>query len=165
MFILKAQRKEDVDEAFLRYRRYLRDQENSFPKRAYELATSGWYFDPSTNGCPHDAWLDRLLITSTAAADASQKLETTVTIGLLGAYHNGNIVLTYRNVENYALNNTVVSSVRADWLFDEFRSDKERSVTHEIEWSTGTWQITAEDIEYSWQPFVPGVSHTATHDA
>ena len=60
MFILAAQRDADVDRAFARYAEYLKANRDRFPRSAYALATSDWYFGFSNHQAPHDPWLESL---------------------------------------------------------------------------------------------------------
>jgi hypothetical protein len=57
-FILSAERGDDATAAFARYRAYLEQHRDRFPRNAYALATSDWYYDPHEHRCPHDAWLE-----------------------------------------------------------------------------------------------------------
>lgn len=40
------------------YQTYLRTHRDRFPRGAYALATSDWYFTFSDHRSPHDAWLE-----------------------------------------------------------------------------------------------------------
>jgi len=57
-FILSDQRATDVEAAFRRYGEYLERRRPDFPRGAYSLATSDWYYDGDDHRCPHDAWLE-----------------------------------------------------------------------------------------------------------
>lgn len=143
MFILSAERRGDVRQAFATYAMYLEKQRARFPPSAYALASSDWYFDPSVHHAPHDAWLESTTIT-----------ETTMTIKLLGPYHDGYIELHYPQLLGYRLTADKTAQGHGDWRYDEFRLDEQGRLLHEIEWSdTGNWLIVASDVQHKWLPF------------
>jgi hypothetical protein len=51
-FILSEQHTVDVEAAFRRYSEYLAGRRQDFPRGAYSLATSEWYYDPDDHRCP-----------------------------------------------------------------------------------------------------------------
>jgi hypothetical protein len=161
VYILTAQLYDDRvgPTAFQRYRDYLDDIGDRLPAGARQLATSDWYFDSSDHRAPHDAWLETATI-SEAPGDAEGRREVTLKLRLLGAYHDGYIDLTYRDVRRYRIDlqpsGTDIGRGHRDWRHDEFRLSGESRVEHEIEWwgsrETGAWVIEAADIEYNWSP-------------
>ena len=91
MYILGAQRDGDSTHAERRweeYRNYLRENEPTFPPGAYALATSDWYFGFSDHRAPHDAWLEAFHLTETGVGERSEERHLSLTIRLLGAYHD-----------------------------------------------------------------------------
>ena len=118
-FILADQRGNDVGESFRLYQEYLRANESFFPKSAYALATSDWYWDFTISGCPQDGWLQRLLINETAERNRTVE----ITIELLGPYHDGVIEFHYPKVYGYRLEARDPKMGHRDWRFDEFRLD------------------------------------------
>lgn len=150
-------------DAFARYRAYLAAVGDRMPPGARGLATSAWYFDARDHRAPHDAWLERVVVEEGRGADGSRGVE--IRIRLLGAYHDGHIELTYRDVRRYRIGREPqardVDHGHGDWRHDEFRATADGRVEHEIEWwhieATGTWIIEAADIEYGWRPLAgPG---------
>jgi hypothetical protein len=161
-YILTAQLyDEDTgDGAFARYLDYLESVRGELPPGAYALATSGWYFNSSDHRAPHDAWLADVSVAEFAASGDQRRRSTSITIRLLGAYHDGYIELGYRDVTRYRLALEPRDRDRGrghrDWRHDEFRLATDGRLEHEIEWwgsgPTGTWLIEAADVEYRWTP-------------
>jgi hypothetical protein len=70
VFILSADgRHEDVVGAFRHYRDYLESARDRFPPSAYALVSSDWYFDFTDHRCPHDAWLETLILSEPSTGD------------------------------------------------------------------------------------------------
>lgn len=158
--ILAAQRDTNVVEAFDRYRKYLSTSRDHFPKSAYELATSEWYFNPTVHRCPHDAWLESAHFLEPSSGSRGELRSLTLLVRLLGAYHDGHIELSYPNVFAYRFDAPEVGSGHFDWHYDEFRVDAAGRLEHEIEWcgattsTTSRWLIVASDVEFKWVPIV-----------
>ena len=144
-YVLAQQRDRDVVAAFANYRAYLHDNKTLFPPSAYALATSDWYFDFGDRRCPHDSWLESATIGEPSTGLRSELRHSTLSIRLLGAYHDGYIEFFYPEVHAYDLNTANVNQGHGDWLFDEFRLGANGRVIHEIEWAsfanTGRWII------------------------
>ena len=156
MFILASQRDVDPDGSFRRYREYLEENRVRFPKGAYELATSDWYTDFGRSECPHDAWLEWVRVDEPSTGERHEIRTVSLTVSLLGAYHDGTIEIHYPRVYAYHFNSSSLDGGHRDWRYDEFRVDDEGRLVHEIEWcgfeDTGTWLIIASDIEFTWKP-------------
>jgi hypothetical protein len=78
----------------------------------------------------------------------------------LGAYHDGHMEFTYRNVVEYRMeqpNRPEDQGDRqwaghGDWLVDEVGLSKHGLITHEVCFSCGgTWYIECKDFSYEWQ--------------
>lgn len=159
VYILTAQR-HDVARAFARYHAYIESVRGELPAGAYALATSDWYFDFREHRAPHDAWLERVTVVEQRAASGRDPAKICIELRLLGAYHDGWIDLSYRDVSRYRIELASADCDRGyghrDWRYDEFRLVPGRRVEHEIEWwgiaSTGTWLIEAADVEFQWTP-------------
>jgi len=153
-FILAAQRDRDAVAAFNNYTAYLRDNERRFPASAYALTTSDWYFDFNDHRCPHDAWLEAAAFAELASGSRSEVRTSTLSIRLLGAYHDGYIELIYPEVYAYHFEMPYSKQGHGEWRYDEFRVDERGRVLHEIEWAMpgheGRWLITASDVHYRW---------------
>lgn len=154
-FILAADgRDDDVSNAFERYKAYLEASKNRFPPSAYELATSDWYFNFKDHRSPHDAWIEEVSLTEFASVERPRERELSLTVRLLGAYHDGLIELRYPRVLAYSM--AVHASSHRDWRYDELRVSDDGHLVHEIEWrglhQTGHWLIEATDLEFRWLP-------------
>jgi|SRR5215469_3699218 len=152
-------RDNDVVAAFARYKGFLQSQETVFPPRAYELATAEWFYDPRDHRCPHDAWLESCQIVK-SRDERRRAGPCSISIRLLGAYHDGHIRITYPNVFSYSLMSlSSAAKSHGDWRYDEFRLSESNHLIHEIEWSGApgplqrsfSWTIEADDIEFEWE--------------
>ncbi len=139
---------------FKKYDEYVEQNQHLFPKNAYELATSDWYYNFSIHQCPHDGWLEEITIREIHCGERQQKRAITITIKLLAAYHDGYIILNYPLVYGYSFKNNEGDNEHSDWRYDEFRVSDSGHLIHEIEWANGAhWLIEANDIVYTWIPF------------
>ena len=121
---------------------------------AFALGTSEWYQNPEDHRCPHDGWLENLIISETAGP--AKKRNATIRIRLLAAYHDGYIEFFYPNVSTYLFESPSCTTGVGDWLYDEFRLSDNTRVVHEIEWSAprSRWIIEALDVQFLWVPHV-----------
>jgi hypothetical protein len=164
MYILSAQRDDEEigRNAFARYAAYLAAVSGEMPTGAYALASASWYFDFRHHGSPHDGWLEQATVAETPAAGGRRA--TSITLRLLGAFHDGHVELRYRDVSRYRMELQPGCEERGrghrDWRYDELRLAPGGRVEHEIEWwglgPTGTWLIEAADVEYRWTASAPG---------
>jgi hypothetical protein len=75
---------------------------------------------------------------------------------LLGAYHDGQIEIIYKEVKGYSLNMPAVRKApsnvgHGDWLIDEVRLSELGLVEHEIGFSQGGgWLVECADIVHKW---------------
>jgi hypothetical protein len=156
-YILARERDQDVSKAFRNYERYLAENAARFPPSAYALATSNWYYDPSDHRCPHDAWLESATLLEPSSGLRREIRSTSLTLRLLGAYHDGHIEISYAEVFAYQLDMHRVTQGHGDWRYDEFRVTEHGRLLHEIEWAhardTGRWVIEASDIHFKWVPY------------
>lgn len=161
-YYLSNERNKDVVEAYRRYQQYLRQREQEFPPSAFALATAEWYQNPDDHRCPHDAWLENLIISE--RADTNKKRTTTVLTRLLAAYQDGYIEFFYPEVFRYAFESPSCGGL-GDWLYDEFRPSPNGHLIHEIEWagspnSEGArWIIEASDVSFHWVPQSVSTTH------
>lgn len=89
-----------------------------------------------------------------AEGDRKQFRTIEIKVVLLGAYHNGNIEITYKKVRQYSIAKEDTRSDHDDWIVDEIRLSEDGFVVHEIEWENKpNWIIECEDIEFKWKPF------------
>ena len=136
------------------YYDYLRSACEKIPTSAREFALADWRMNAEDHRCPHDSWLEDIKIFESSAGERKQHRFSQIEIKLLGAYHDGFLFLSYKNVKKYSLNNNNDSNGHGDWLYDEVRLSENDSVLHEIEFANGAiWKIECEDIEFEWMQF------------
>jgi hypothetical protein len=155
VFILSSDgRDADVMGAFDRYRAYLEAEKDHFPRQAHALATSEWYFDFNDHRCPHDGWVEQVIIEERPVEVDIRRRQVSLTLRLLGAYQDGIIELHYPTVFAYSV--ATFASNHADLRYDELRLSESGQLIHEIEWcgmqQTGRWLIEASDVEFKWMP-------------
>jgi hypothetical protein len=162
VFILSDDgRDEDVRTAFERYTGYLKQDAARFPPRAYQLATSDWFYNAGDHRCTHDAWLESFEILETPEREAHLR-SCSISLRLLGAYRDGHIEMTYPTVFSHSFQSFMAGKVTShgDWRYDEFRLSQRGRLIHEIEWAGApgaqgksfSWLIEADDIEFRWIP-------------
>ena len=157
-FILGDQRDANAVEAFRRYREYLESERRRFPEGAFALATSEWYFNPEDHRCPHDAWLQHVVVQEIGRGDRHQNRSSALSIQLLGAYHDLVLTFTYKRVYRYMLDADDIREGHSDWRYDEFRLSDAGILVHEIEWrGEGVrWLIEADDVSLEWSTSARG---------
>ena len=147
---------EAVKTAFADYRVYLESVREKLPAFAYEFAAAPWHYDYRDHRCPHDAWVESLLVQEPSSGTRHEIRETEAAIKLLGAYHDGYLELIYPGVRSYSLFGEFSRKPNighGDWLTDEIRLSDNNFVLHEILFSTGSrWLIESRDIEVRWTP-------------
>jgi len=155
-FILSEQRTaahNQVVACFESYRDYLRGTRSRFPPRAYELATSVWYYAPRDHRCPRDAWLEEIIASETGSGYRAEVRAVSMRVRLLSAYHDGHIELSYPRVFAYQPG-AHPHQGHQDWRYDEFRLTEDGHVLHEVEWwgsaEAGRWLIEASDVHFEW---------------
>lgn len=162
MFLLGPQRDADVVAAFKQYENYLEANRHRFPPSAFSLATSDWYHGFSSHQAPHDAWLESAELRETSSGTRQEIRIPSLTIRLLGAFHDGHIELHYPQVFGYRLAAHSLGQGHGDWRYDEFRLDEQGRLVHEIEWAAfgaeNSWIIVASDVHHKWLPLVPDQS-------
>jgi hypothetical protein len=138
------------DLRFEHYYNYLRNVRGELPNAAYRFATADWHYDFGDSRCPHDSWLEQLLMKVRAAGDRLEERVLDIHLRLLGPQHDGHIHLRYKSVTDFSLAGPF------DWYYDELRlapKDSSARVVHEIRGSATTrWLIECEDILYKWTP-------------
>ena len=151
-FVLAEQRDEDVVGAFKRYRDYLGRVRADFPRSAFELAMSDWYFSGDDLRTPHDARLDSVTISEISAHARSGPRSVSIRIKLSLAHGGRPAEFYYPEVFSYTLDGRFHAQGHCDWRYDEFRLTAPGRVVHEIEWcgamDTGRWLIEASDVEF-----------------
>jgi hypothetical protein len=150
-----------VTSGFERYNQYLKANEAAFPPSAFQLATSDWFYNFTDHRSPHDAWLESFQISESPERQKHNRV-CSISLRLLGAYHDGHIEITYPKVFTYSLNGFMPDKVTShgDWRYDEFCLSERGRLIHEIEWAGApgsqgkafSWTIEADDIDFRWIP-------------
>jgi hypothetical protein len=162
-YYLSNERNQDTVGSYRRYQQYLHEHEREFPRSAFALATAEWYQNPNDHRCPHDGWLENLIVSETI--DVDKKRLTTIQTRLLAAYHDGYIELFYPHVFMYMFESPFCTNGLGDWLCDEFRLSSNGHVIHEIEWAgarsnkISRWIIEASDVQFHWIPQSISTAH------
>jgi hypothetical protein len=138
---------------FEAYREYLQSIKEHLSPSAFEFAIAGWHYDYRDHRCPHDSWVESLTIHEPASGERLQNRSLSISIRLLGAFHDGHLSLDYADVQTYTLENPRTRAGHGDWLVDEIRLSEDGFVLHEVVFSNGSrWLIEAKDISYEWRP-------------
>ncbi len=158
VFILRKDRPEnstnEFRESWNAYQNYLESVKNNLPQSVYEFAIAEWHYDFSNHKALHDSWLEEIIVREIASGDRKQFCSTEIFVRLLGAYHDGFIELTYKNVQSYSFEKRGFSPINTnDWLYDEIRISQNNFALHEIEWDSADWLIECADILYEWKHF------------
>ena len=156
---------QEAEACFRAYADYLESVKNALPASAFAFATAAWHYQNNDHRCPHDAWVDQLRIWESASGDRKQDRQIQIDLRLFGAFHDGYLDLSYKNVSSYRLDGHPRGDSRrlahighGDWLIDEIRLSDSGFVLHEILFSSrGRWLIEASDISCEWKPFEIGV--------
>lgn len=152
---------QEAEACFGAYSQYLESIKNSIPASAFEFAVATWHYQHDDHRCPHDGWVEHVKIWESASGDRKQHRKIQIDLRLLGAFHDGCLDLSYKNVGSYRLDAPPRGEPRrsahvghGDWLIDEIRLSDNGLVLHEILFrSRGRWLIEAADISSEWKPF------------
>ena len=155
-FFAKAGRPTDISELLEQsraYTEYLQSVKERLPLSAFEFATAAWHYDYSDHRCPHDSWVESLTIDEPARGGRFEDRSLRISTRLLGAFHDGHLLLDYADVLMYSLESPKTRSGHGDWLFDEIRLSENGFVLHEVLFSNDSlWLIEAKDISCQWRP-------------
>jgi hypothetical protein len=98
-------------------------------------------------------------VNENSSGERQEKRCVSLTVRLLGAYHDGYIELFYPRVHSYKFDVWNAERGHRDWRYDELRLSDRGNLLHEIEWcalnDTGRWLIEASDLEFRWLPKNP----------
>jgi hypothetical protein len=155
-FFAKAGRATDISELIEQsrtYTEYLQSVKERLPLSAFEFATAPWHYDHSDHRCPHDSWVESLTINEPATGERLQHRSLRISTRLLGAFHDGHLLLGYADVQMYSLESPKTQAGHGDWLIDEIRLSDNGCVLHEVLLSNDSrWLIEAKDISCEWRP-------------
>ena len=146
-------------DAHRRYYAYVEANRALFPAAAYELAVARWRHNFSDNRALHGAWVDSFRFVDASLPEGGAGRVNGLELILLGAYHNGRILIRYRRLHSAKL---ILSGARSGPVQvhrDEIRLSGESGgrVLHEIEFlGNENWLVDCEDMEQSWEPFTNG---------
>lgn len=156
---------EDIEQkkqAWKKYRQYLDSIRDKLPKTTADFALADWHYNSDDHKCPHDSWVESINISEPLINETKSERRIDISVRLLGAFHDGNIQLDYKNVTSYKLeapNDAEYKKYRersghGDWLIDEVRLTESGNVFHEVIFRWGAqWSIECEELEYRWCPF------------
>lgn len=131
------------------YERYLENNKDKFPARAFAFASAGWHYNHRDEKCPHDA----KIISITAREFSKDDFpEVGLTIELEGAY-GGRFEIIYYGVKSYIVrkrktNWPLGSSTHGEWLIDEVTVCEDDLLNHEIALSDGRIFIKFHDCDF-----------------
>ena len=110
---------------------------------ARELGRQEWYNNVNDPRCPHDAWVEHILIKETPEDKSQQPRALTIEIRLLNAFHNGYLLFLYTGVQSYSFNMLRAytgSHPHSDWLEDWLHAEnREKPHSHQIRFASGTF--------------------------
>ena len=134
------------------YTQYLQSIKESLPASAFQFATTQWHYDHNDHRCPHDSWVESLTIKEPAGGDRLQHRSVEISVRLLGAFHDGRILIDYADVQRYSLERPETLAGHGDWLVDEIRLSENGLVLHEVLFRTDCrWLIEARDMVHGIQ--------------
>jgi len=141
------------------YETYLQGVRDLLPESVYEYATAPWHYDIHDHRCPHDAWVEEVLLRELSRGVEHERRELKMHVRLLGAYHDGHIEFDYANVRRYQFDVDVATdkppteSGHGNWVVDEVRVSESGLVLHEVEFSSNSrWLIECREFSYAWKP-------------
>lgn len=138
------------------YSSYLETIKARLPPRARIFAEAEWHYDFKNPKCPHDSWVEKVILTEPADGETKADRGLQIKVILLGAYHDGLIELSYFGVYSYEMRGNAGATgprlrrPHGDWLIDEIRLSEDGKVIHEIRFQRATWLIVCEDLSYNW---------------
>lgn len=136
------------------YLQYLNETADRFPPGVREFALANWHFDFKHHQCPHDSWLEKIVITEIASGERRQVRASEISATFFGAYHDGYFDLVYKGVSSYSLEFSGAHGRRGhgDWIVDEMTINDKGTVHHEIKFSEAMFSIDCVDFKYHWIP-------------
>lgn len=150
----------DVAERFERYRRYLVDVNERLGPGASRFAEAPWHYDPADHRCPHDSWVESVSIVEVSSGPRSEMRALSIEAMLLGAYHDGHLLLRYTGVNHYSTHanppRDASTIAHGDLLIDEIRLSARGLVEHEVVFAHGRWLVECVDMTCEWRPLRPG---------
>ncbi|MEO8071875.1 MAG: hypothetical protein ABI686_01385 [Acidobacteriota bacterium] len=142
------------------YQNRLQKIKKRMPLSVQEYALADWHYNFSDHRCPHDAWLEHLIVRELVSGERSEIRSLEIEVKLLGAYHDGYIEFHYKEVKSYCFDQPhrqgkweTTKKRHKDWIVDEVDLSGNGYILHEIEWlDGGHWFIECRSFEYNWIP-------------
>ena len=153
-FIRQDEKGYVLDEYFA----YLKAEGGKFPVGARQFAFQDGHYDIQHHECPHDSWLEELVIKEPSSGKRRHKRKIQIVAKFLGSFHDGYFDLTYIDVTSYSLNFEASPGIKlnrghGDWMIDEITIIGTNTVCHEIEFrDAGTWRNFCSDLNYRRYP-------------
>lgn len=140
-------------QAINEYNSRIRDR---LPKGASRLVFSDWHYNYNDPRCPHDSWIDSIDFNIVGTRSRPRS----VTLHLLGAFHDRTISIEYQDVNDLLLEGRLISSRRRDveWLYDEVHLLDSGRVAHVIEFAECLVRIECSDLVYRFELFEEAVA-------
>jgi hypothetical protein len=151
---------EETRAMFRQYRAYIESVKGEMPAGAWAYASAEWHYDYDDHRSPHDSWLESVVVSEPSSGARSEIRKVEITITLLGAYHDGHLILRYQDVARYELEMAPTPKSHmnghGDLVVDEVLWSEETGlVSHELLFDErGRWRIEARDIEWRWVPLL-----------
>jgi hypothetical protein len=126
------------------YRDYVESVRSAWPQEVYDFIQAPWHYDFRHHQCPHDAWLEEIVVRENAGGERLEVRNTEIEIRLLGSFQDGYITFRYSGVRRYSLEGNLcrlsvndLPSWHGSWQIDEVRVSPSGQVVHEIAFDSG----------------------------
>src|SRR6476646_9662559 len=108
MFILDTMSGLDISEIrrkYQEYNRYLETIKDQLPAGIREYALAPWHYQVGLRDarCPHDAWVESLVVSEVATQESVQTRQVHITLQLLNAFHTAHLKFIYTGVSSYTV--------------------------------------------------------------
>lgn len=115
-----------------KYFKYIEEIKHKMPLSVYNLASDRERYDISSKKSLHDSWLISLIISCTDSAQEPSKCVTSITLKLLGPFHDRIYTICYEDVNEYSLAKKKAkrNDRHNDLLHHEIRVTEEGSFEH-----------------------------------
>lgn len=143
-----------LGKAWISYKAYIDSIRDRLPPQVYEFAIGSWHYVFTNPRSLHDSWVEEIFLKETVVGPDRHHRVLSISLRLLGAYHNGYTYLTYEQVTGYDMEMKQPSRGsnhgHGDWLIDEVSLADTGEIIHDILFSSGTtWTIKCHNIIYS----------------
>lgn len=140
-----------------RYARYVESVRDQLPSHVFAFASDSRYFDLSSPGSLHDAWLESLTVREVTTGERQEIRKMEVAISLLGPFHDRRIHLHYTGVTSYSFSAPprygeprYEHTAHGDLFTHEVRLGRDGLLVHELLFERdATFLIECLDIRHS----------------